>query len=228
MRILNPHRHGCLVGISGVNGSGKTTLAKKCHEQYQPLARHLGGTADYYYFGWQPDFFLTKIISQLLRKNNQKLFEKVTIAPPKKFDLFQELLFGYLYLEFLYRYWHYVRPHLRRNNVVITDRYFYDLYGQYPYARNSFLLPLLLRLFPRSDYAVVLQADVDTVLRRDKTDRNDRGKTVRTVLPRDYLQTQCENFQSLSSIISAQVFSSTENLNHLVSIIIEKSWRKML
>ena len=69
-------RKGCLIVLVGVNGSGKSTLARKVLEQSEPLTKHLGIKQGKYYFGWSPEFFLTKCLSHIFKKKDKKIFSR--------------------------------------------------------------------------------------------------------------------------------------------------------
>ncbi len=231
-RPLQWKRRGCLIAFIGVNGSGKSTLARKTLEQYQPLTRHLGKKQQSYYFGWQPEFPLTKLLSRILQKNDKKLFQEINfVTKSKKFDLFQELLFIYLFFEFYYRYVCHLRPQLRQGNLIITDRYFYDLYGQYPYAGNSFLIKPLLHLFPKPDFTYLLDLEVEKLRKRGKINR-EAGKEItaieRKIYPYDYLQQQRENYLFLQRYLSTRYLHTAMDIQQCTTTIILESWRKLL
>ncbi len=231
-RGVDPRRKGVLISLVGVNGSGKSTLARELLKRYeQPLA-HLGKKREYYYFGWKPAFFLTKMISAGLRKKNKKLFEENVVQTElKRFNGFQELSFVYQWLEFYYRYWTEVWPKLRKGTLVVTDRYFYDLYGQYPYARNSLALPFLIKIFPHSDYTFLLDADVKTLQGRKKVNKEnikevEQGE--RKVLPEEYLQSQRENYFRLKEKLDLKLIDTNEDLDKNADFMIQETWRSLL
>lgn len=230
-RTLSCKRQGVLIALIGVNGTGKTTLAKKTLEQYQPYMKHLGYPEHYYYFGWNPEFFLTRFFSTILRRTKKNLFSAVALASTaKKCSLFQELLFLFLFGEFYYRYIVHIKPKLQRKGLIICDRYFYDMYGQYPYAPRSLILKKLLKIFPRPNYTFLLTASIDNIKRRGKEDKGTSANSpiVRTVLPRPYLQKQVENYSNLEQIIPLSKINTEQELSFCAAYIIEKSWRKVV
>ncbi len=266
-RMFVPKRGGCLISLSGINGSGKTTLAKEVLSAYQPFLNHLGKKSKYYYFGWEPEFILTRLISRFLSRRKKRLFEEINfpttnlpttnlqtanlqtanlqIAPTPRFSLFQELLYLYLFWEFYYRYWKHLRFPLQQGHLIITDRYFYDLWGQYPYASKSLIMKRLLKLFPQPDFVYLLDADLNTLVKRGKADRradrkNDQGNMemntgngeknipTRTVLPFPYLQQQQQNYALLSALLPVQLLPITPDLDLRAARIIQQSWRKVL
>ena len=225
-------KSGFLISFIGVNGSGKTTLSRKVLENFEPITKHLGKKQHYYYFGWNPEFFITKMISTLFQKRNKQLFKKINLQKKiKRFDLFQEILFLYIFVEFYYRYWKNIKPKLKRNELVITDRYFYDIYGQYPYARNSIILPLLLKLFPKPDCTYLLDVSSEILRTREKVnkDKKDGIEYVkRFVLPLHYLLQQKENYHALARLQRLKILDTTSHSAKTAEKIVMETWKKII
>lgn len=230
-RPLRWKRQGCLIAVIGVNGSGKSTLSRLLRQQLEPLSSHLGKRTHYYYFGWKPALALTRWISSLLRKNHHRVFQDLNLSPrQQRFSLKEEVLFCYLYLEFIYRYLRHIRPKLKRGEVIITDRYFYDLYGQYQYAPQSLLLKPLLQLFPRPDKTYILDAPLETLLTRDKTDREQNAvqKTPRQLLPQEYLKQQRQRYLFLARYLPAPIINTDNKPQQSVKDLVADIWRSLL
>ncbi len=263
-RPLDPRRKGCCLALIGVNGGGKTTLAKKTLEEYQEITQHLGKQQQYYYFGWHPEFPLTKLLSTINQKIKAVSFKEANLPPaesryhqppaesrypqppaepryhqpPRNYSLTQEFIFLYSWLEYLYRYCKNIYPSLRRGNLVITDRYFYDLYGQSIDGKNSLVLKLTLKLFPRPTSTFILDADTAVLQQREKTDKNNQDKnnfneitkTKRAVFPATYLQTQRENYFFLAQQYNFPIIdtNTNNNIKDCCKTIIHQSWRKLV
>jgi len=233
VRTAFPRRKGCLISFCGINGSGKTTLAKTVFTAYQPLASHWGINSHYYYFGWEPEFALTKIISSILKRKNKKVFQEVNLKPAAvpSFSLFQELLLWYIFMEFYYRYRKNILPKLKQKDIIITDRYFYDIFGQYPYAQNSQIMKRLLYFFPPPDFTYILDAEIDQIISREKTDRKDHQKITaleRTILPRKYLLQQQQNYRLLLSLLPAKMMKTNKSQAALAQSIVQQTWRGVI
>ena len=232
LRKLNPSRKGCLISLIGVNGTGKSTISRKIKQDYEQKCNHLGIRSELYYFGWNPTFVLTKVISNSLKKRNKQVFKETALKTDnrKRFKPKQEILFVYQFLEYSYRYLTKIRPKLRKGSLVITDRYFYDIYGQFPYAKHSIILPLLLKIFPQPDYTFLLDAEPEELQKRGKTDKTKQGQEdiTRKVFPLEYLQRQRENYLSLSKRLRLNKINTQRSVDENSTIIINRSWRKLI
>ena len=233
-RSLNPQRKGRLIAFIGVNGSGKSTLTRKLMEQYQQPIQHVGKKQSYYYFGWKPTFSLTKYLSKRLEQKEKKIFLEINLKQEKKekrFQLKQELLFIYLTFEFYYRYRKEILPKLRQNEVVICDRYFYDIYGQYPYAKRSIIIKPLLKIFPKPDFLYILDTEEELLQKRGKTDKTQEQnivkQTQRKILPKEYLQEQRKNFRYLSKYLKGKIINTGNDINQCTKQIINETWTKI-
>ena len=66
-------------------------------------------------------------------------------------------------------YWVRIRPLLRRNSVVLLDRYYYNYYldpDSVKYSGPAWLVDRMRPLFPRPDLVVLLKAPPDVLLAR--------------------------------------------------------------
>ncbi len=232
LRPLTFNQKGLLIALIGVNGSGKSTLTRKLLEHYQPSTSHLGIKQSYYYFGWKPTFPLTSLLSHLLKKNNTKTFQAINLHQKKipLFSLTQEILFIYLFFEFYYRYRTEILPLIKKNQLVICDRYFYDIYGQYPYAKNSIIIKPLLKLFPKPHFTYVLDVDEKSLQTRTKTDKNHSqiSSIERTLLPLEYVQQQRKNYHALSNFLRCKIIDTNQDITICTKNIIQDTWRKLV
>jgi len=231
LRAINPQRKGSLIAFIGVNGSGKSTLTKTMLESYQPVTTHLGLKQSYYYFGWKPTFPLTKFISGHLQRKDTKIFQELNLKSKiKRFDLKQELLFLYLWFEFYYRYRKEILPLLRKRQLVVCDRYFYDLYGQYPYAKNSILIKPLLWLFPKPDFIYVLDVETAQLQKRHKTDKEQTAirSLKRNVFPVEYLQQQRRNFHFLARFLGSKIINTNQSISLCTEEVMDETWKRLI
>ncbi len=217
LRKLNLRRRGTLISLIGVNGAGKSTITSEVVRELGPLMKFLHIKAHKKYFGWQPFTPWAKMLSKKMKK--KKVFKsRVEDKEVKGFSLFQEGLFLYNFVEYLFRYWINIYPKLRKGHVVITDRYFYDLYGQYPYATRSVVINLLMLLFPKPDKTFVLDAPTQELLHREKEGEERKIKSV------SYLESQRRRYLSLGY----PVINTGCGLYDSVKEIVNKSWKKII
>ena len=202
-----------------MNGSGKSTTKDALLKSYEPLTNFVAGQQGYY-FGWKQSS-VGKIISPIFSKGNKKMFDVVSEEKVKNFDLFQEALFLLMYAKFMNRYVQEIYPHLRKNKLVVTDRYFYDLFGQYPYSEKSVVWKLLP--IPKPDLLIVLDADVDTAMNRDKG-----GKAERIVQPREKLEGQRRRYLEVAQRNGALILSAEKDFEKNLSTIINSTWKEYL
>lgn len=219
VRKISLRRRGYLIALLGPNGAGKSTTKRKVLEIYEPLTNFARGQQGYY-FGWKQSV-IGRILSPLVNRSikGKSVFEKVSEEKVKAFDLFQECLFVYIYGEYLFRYAFDIYPLLRKGKLIVCDRYFYDLNGQYPYSINSRILPLLP--FPKPNQVFILDADIETLMKRDKT-----GESTRIVKSRKNLEGQREKYQKIGKKLKVIVLDNTKNFNKIEKKIVDSSWKK--
>jgi thymidylate kinase len=237
LRYPKLKRKGYLISFIGTNGTGKSTITKELLNDYSGVTKHLGIEGQYYYYGWNPTFFLTKLISNFLKNKNKKLFQETVLKKisdkNEKFSIKQEMLLLYQFVEFYYRYLIQVRSKLNKNDLVITDRYFYDIYGQYPYAKRSLVFPLLIKLFPKPDFTFLLDAKPEELQKRGKTNKRNQEmieEIEREVLPLEYLRQQRNNYHALTKKRKEIhiIDTTNKNINHNCKEIMKKTWKKII
>ncbi len=233
VRPLSIKNRGYLIALIGVNGSGKSTLARKLLFAYEPLTKHLNMSQEQIYFGWKPQFFLTKILSRVNKTTNTISFKELNLKKKKKepkFSIGQECLFVYIFLEYIYRYYTSIYPKLKKNYLLITDRYFYDIYGQYPYSRKSIILPLLLKIFPKQNKTYILEVNITELQQRKKTDKDNSQiiEKEREIFSNKYLEEQRKNYQHLNQIIKSTIIDTSKNISTNEQKIIQQTWKEIV
>jgi thymidylate kinase len=102
-----------------------------------------------------------------------------------------------------------IRPALVRSNVVVFDRYFYDLLvdpRRYRYGGPQWLISTLASFVPKPDIILVLDASEETVLLRKQE------------LGRDELRRQRNAYRRLAQTLSrAELLSADQELTQVVS-----------
>lgn len=203
------HRKATVICLLGPDGSGKSTLSRWLAVRYPLFLQKFNVTSRQHYFGWDPFLPTTKILSQLFKKKNYSIVSESN-KKTSSFSLTQELLFGYYYIEYLSKYYLQIFPYRWKKEVIIVDRYFYDLAVHYRYAEQSILLPLLLQLYPKPDFTFLLDAPVETLQQRkpemDKdtlTEHRKRYITLQSRIPVTVLLTKISKEESGQAIINA-------------------------
>ncbi len=229
-RNFSLRRKGLLITLVGVNGSGKTSLARKTLQAYKPLTNFAHGQFGYY-FGWEPFLPSTKLLSRVLKSRNRKIFNDLN-QQHKPFSIWKELIFIYNYVEYLARYLYFIYPQLRKNKLVVTDRYFYDLYAQYSSAAHSKILPFMFSIYPKPDYLFVLDANVQTIEQRDKNtevfSRRIVASAKRKVHERGYLLDQKKRYGYLAKVLKGELLNTEKPINQNADRIITKTWTSVL
>ncbi len=207
---ISPKRKGALIAVVGPNGSGKSTLAKESSKTYNKLFEKLKLKANYFYFGWKPILPTTKILQKIPKK---EIYQTATTEKIPNFSLKYELFFTYLFLEYLVTYFTKIYPKLRNRELVICDRYFYHIYGQYPYAEKSILMRLLLKLFPKPDQTLIINTKITTLTKRRKT------------IDTQNLKDQLRRYKQLIKIPNSQLLISG-TLNQNLKTVNNQIWKK--
>lgn len=204
----------------GTDGAGKSTLlseAKKELEKNQSLK------VPTVYFGWKPFLPTTKLISNLFKKKNYQITTQMN-KKEQKFSLLQEAMLGYYFIEYLSRYIFQIKLPLLKNfskkqkQVMLVDRYFYDLYAHYQYAEKSFIFPTLLRIMPKPDLIIFLDVNTETAKKR------------KPEMDPELLKEHCQRYQKLSKLIEAKIVKTDQELepsvNEVLRAIQEKVTKK--
>lgn len=219
-RRINPNKKGYLISLIGINGSGKSTTKEALLAAYKPLTGFVAGQYGYYY-GWKQSIAGKALSFFSVKRGVVKIFDQASEEKVKNFDLFQELLFLYIYFQFMFRYVKDVYPRMRENKLVVTDRYFYDLYGQYPYSQKSRIIHFLP--IPKPDQLVVLDAGTDIVMKRDKW-----GKAARQVHPQEKLEGQRKRYFLVGKRNGALILDAEGKFDENIFTIINNTWRKYI
>ncbi len=232
-RNVSWQRKGCLIALIGVNGTGKTTAVQETLKQYEKITSFFNDQKGVY-LGWDPILPFTKVISRVLKKRNKKLVTPESqLKAKEKPSSFQEILFIYNYIEFSAKYYLKIHPLLRRNKLVITDRYFYDLFCQFHSARKSKVLPFLFRISPKPDFTFILDAPVSVIQKRKKeyNPLTAKKKTKeRKVHPKAELEMQQQRYYKLhrqKNLQPIEILTTNQEIERNSQIIIEKTWKKI-
>jgi thymidylate kinase len=151
---------GAFIVLLGLDGSGKTTVARQlCH-----LAAQGAGFRAVRYFHWRPDLDISFPIANpapVPRKPGLKA------TPLRSFLSVLRLLKNLALTRFAW--WLGVRKLLRRQTLIIIDRYYYNYFldpASVRYYGSARLLEKVRHFYPRPDLVVMLTAPAATLLAR--------------------------------------------------------------
>jgi len=157
---LRPSGH--LVILVGPDGSGKTTSADLICRRFAGTHIPVSGV----YLGAQAPLLPTRRLSQQIRK---RLAGGAAKVKPVKDVTRRQRLSGLVHImaDKWLRYLVYVRPRLARGEVVVLDRYFYDLLTfPHPLVQRPRVEALVMRLIPEPALAFCLAADPAVITAR--------------------------------------------------------------
>jgi thymidylate kinase len=145
---------GVLVVIVGPDGSGKTTLSNLVCERF--AATHV--PASPVYLGAQKPLLPTRKWSRQIRR---RLGHTPKVRPVKDVDRRLRLRgLAHIMADKWLRYLVEVRPRLARGEVVVLDRYFYDLRTfPHPLVQTPWVEAIVMSLIPKPAIIFCLQAD---------------------------------------------------------------------
>jgi thymidylate kinase len=157
--VLRPP--GQLVVLVGPDGCGKTTSAELVCARFAPTRVPVSAV----YLGAQKPLLPTRKLSQKVRKRFAK---PGSVKPVKDVDRRQRLRgLVHIMADKWLRYIVHVRPRLVRGEVVVLDRYFYDLRTYpHPLVRKRWLDALVMFLIPRPAVAFCLAAEPAVIAAR--------------------------------------------------------------
>lgn len=159
--------HGVFLSVSGPDGSGKTTVIDMVIAQLGAI----WGEDAVHYAHFRPT--VLPRIAEVAKK--ARTIEKVDEdydqphrAKPSGMGGSVARL-GYYWLDYLLGYFRTVRPALKRRQVMLFDRYYYDMIADSFRSRISLPMPFLRfmgRLLPLPRYAFFIYVDPEEVHRR--------------------------------------------------------------
>jgi len=152
---------GKLVVLAGPDGSGKTTLSELVVRRFEPTRIPVSAV----YLGAQKPLLFTRRLSQKLHK---RFGNRPAVKPVKDVDRRQRLRgLAHIMADKWLRYWVYIRPRLVRGEVVVLDRYFYDLRTfLHPLVKTPWFEAIVMHLIPEPAAVFALRADPAVIAAR--------------------------------------------------------------
>jgi len=159
--------HGVFLSISGPDGAGKTTVIDMVIAQVEAIF----GKGNIHYAHFRPT--LLPRIAEVAKKARavetvDENYDQPHRAKPSGV-LGSTARLAYYWLDYLGGYMRSVRPVLKRREVILFDRYYYDMIADSFRSRIALPMPFLRlmgRLLPLPQHAFFIQVDPDEILRR--------------------------------------------------------------
>lgn len=172
-------RRGVLVTFIGPDGSGKSTTIKAVHQRL----REIGFSCSTVYLGpWGQSVFQFRKIFRCLnldpyREDYKAFYTGELNSKPGplrglkkvKLQVRSALYYILVVIEMWARWWGRVLPKLRRGEVVLADRYIYDMltgYKSLPMDYHIGVRERVCNLFPRPDIGILLESDPEVIIAR--------------------------------------------------------------
>lgn len=157
-----PAPRGLFCVLVGLDGSGKTTLARNLCELTGQVPQFSGVR----YSHWRPKIFGAGEIPLPEFQNQPR---KPVVAPSAMNSVLSLLRLAKNALLIRLAWWLQVRPAVRRGQLVLVDRYYYNYYldpTSVKFSAPRRWLDLARRLFPRPDLVLTLHAPPEILLQR--------------------------------------------------------------
>jgi thymidylate kinase len=159
--------HGVFLSVSGPDGSGKTTVIEMVVTQLQAIY----GDDAVHYAHFRPT--MLPRIAEVAKKARavetvDENYDRPHRAKPSGLAGSAARL-AYYWLDYMGGYFRSVRPVLKRREVMLFDRYYYDMIADGFRSRIALPLPLLLamgRILPLPDFAFFIRVDAQEIHRR--------------------------------------------------------------
>lgn len=210
---------GCLISLIGSDGTGKSSITELLKRRFE---KEHGKTSLFYMGSLNHVLITSRILYKLSSFNKQRNLpeqnDAVGLKKPRLsfISFIKELTFLHYIVELFARYFIWIRPKIKKGEVVITDRYIYDfliidrLLNNYGWFRN-----FIIRIIPSPDLLVCLYNDPDIILKRKKDNSEEEimrqnkiflslGQHIRTF----------KKFKTDGTVeeITEKIFAETENV----------------
>ena len=152
-------KKGLFIAFEGADGVGKSTIINKTI----PKLMEENAFHEYLYFHWKPikkEICFNQIPSFVAQDPRGKV-PRNSIA--SLFFLF------YHYICYIYGYFFIIKPNLRKNRLIIADRYTYDIFldpTRFRINLPRWILRLFIRMVPQPHKTVALVAAPEVIISR--------------------------------------------------------------
>lgn len=152
-------KKGLFIAFEGADGVGKSTIINKTI----PILMEEKNFHEYLYFHWKPikkEICYNRIPSSVAQNPRGKSIRNPIASLAFLF---------YHYLCYIYGYIFIIKPNLRKNRLVIADRYAYDIFldpTRFRLKLPKWILKLFIKLTPQPHKTVALVAAPEVIISR--------------------------------------------------------------
>lgn len=168
---------GRFIALIGSDGTGKSSIALHLKERLQKSS----STVSYVYMGASNPLLLTSRILLVLgslkaRRQQGELGNNESDSRRRVsiYGIVREFTFLHYIFELFARYFVWIRPKVRRGEIVVVDRYIYDFLIMLRFLnRYKWFRSFMLKLIPKPDLLVCLYNDPDIIMKRKQDNSRD-------------------------------------------------------
>lgn len=202
------NKKGLFICFEGADGVGKSTIINKI----VPILMEQNSFADYVYFHWKPikkEMCINRIPSSPSQDPRGK--------NPR--NLLLSLVFlSYHYLCYLYGYFFILKPQIKKERLIIADRYTYDIYldpKRFRLSLPKWILRAFVKLLPQPNVTIALTASPETIISRKPELSVDEIEQYQTNLVKSSIVKHLvvQNADKTPDEITKELISQLETLN---------------
>lgn len=149
-----------IIAFMGNDGSGKTTIGKKIYEKFKEIGFDVEYREEFNYFLIK---YIFKFVSKSQIEKKRQSFTKNNKKKPFVYNIWPLLIWFDCLIEYIYL------KSIKKNKIIITDRYAYDFLMSWTYLGYlNKIYECMYKLFPRPDMPVIFEVEPEIAYARKK------------------------------------------------------------